>query len=91
MQLHLYVWRSGSEVQKRFIFGNTIRQTMKNKLLYVCILQMGIAQLAHTVGKSIICHEGWQCSCCQITLGGLVIITEWSRSCTLLVFGTKIR
>jgi len=30
---------------------------------------VGIAQLAHTVGKSILFHEGWRCSSSLMTLG----------------------
>jgi len=31
-----------------------------------------IAQLEHTVGESILCHEGWRRGFSQITLGFLV-------------------
>ena len=30
---------------------------------------MGIAQLAHAAGESILCHEGWRCGSSQMTLG----------------------
>jgi len=30
---------------------------------------VGIAQLAHTAGMSILCCDGWRCSSSQMTLG----------------------
>ena len=36
---------------------------------------VGIVQLEHAAGESILCSEGWQRSCYQITLGFLVSVT----------------
>jgi len=38
---------------------------------------VGIAQVAHAAGESIVCREGWRCSSSQITLGGLALVKQW--------------
>ena len=37
---------------------------------------MGIAQLAHAVGESVFCHEGWRCDCSHMTLGRTSVVAH---------------
>ena len=46
---------------------------------------VGIAQLAHAAGESILCREGWRCRFVQITLGFLVKSMLADRQTEMLI------